>query len=164
MAEYLFGITSVKYGVAAETNEMPSSLTSLPNTVKGSVSIDETEGSVTQFFVDQQYSPVREVKTEEGIISAVMQFYDNTFTHIAALKGGTADASGYTPATGYTTVNKALEIVMNSGHKLLMYNASITARLVGGGGRDKMFALEMKATPQLTSDSAGSWKLEKVFS
>lgn len=164
MAEYLFGITSVKYGVAADTNSMPTSLTPLPNTVKGSVSIDETEGSVTQFFVDQQYSPVREVKTEEGVISAVMQFYDNTFTHIAALKGGTADASGYTPATGYTTVNKALEIIMDSGHKLLMYNASITARLVGGGGRDKMFALEMKATPQLTSDSAGSWKLEKVFS
>lgn len=164
MAEYLFGITSVKYGVAVDTNSMPTSLTPLPNTVKGSVSIDETEGSVTQFFVDQQYSPVREVKTEEGVISAVMQFYDNTFTHIAALKGGTADASGYTPATGYTTVNKALEIIMDSGHKLLMYNASITARLVGGGGRDKMFALEMKATPQLTSDSAGSWKLEKVFS
>lgn len=164
MAEYLFGITSVKYGVAADTNSMPTSLTPLPNTVKGSVSIDETEGSVTQFFVDQQYSPVREVKTEEGVISAVMQFYDNTFTHIAALKGGTADASGYTPATGYTTVNKALEIIMDSGHKLLMYNASITARLVGGGGRDRMFALEMKATPQLTSDSAGSWKLEKVFS
>ena len=164
MAEYLFGITSVKYGVAADTNSMPTSLTPLPNTVKGSVSIDETEGSTTQFFVDQQFSPVREVKTEEGVISAVMQFYDMSFANVAALKGGSGDASGYTPETGYTTVNRALEITMDSGHKLLMYNASLVTRIVGGGGRDKMFSLEVKATPQLTTDNAGSWKLEKVFS
>jgi hypothetical protein len=164
MAEYLFGITSVKYGDAATTNTMPSSLTTLPNTVKGSVSIDETEGSTTDFMVDQQFSPVRQVKTEEGVISATMQFYDMSFANVAALKGGSGDASGFTPATGYTTVNKALEITMDSGHKLLMYNASLVTRIVGGGGRDKMFALEVKATPQLTTDSAGSWKLEKVFS
>ena len=162
MAEYLFGITSVKYADAASSNYAPGSLTSLPDTVKGSVSIDESEGSVTEFFVDQKFSPVRQVKTEEGVLTAVMQFYDATFTHIAALKGGTGDASGYTPATGYTTVNKFLEITMDSGHKLLMYNASLVTRLVGGGGRDKMFALEVKATPQLTTDNAGSWKLEKT--
>jgi hypothetical protein len=159
MAIYLYGITSVKYGTAATTNSMPTSLTTLPDTVKGSVSIDETEGSITNFYVDQKFSPVRHVKTEEGQLSATMQFYDLTFANIAALKGGSGDASGYSPATGYVTVDKALEITMDSGHKLLMYNASCTARITGGGGRDKMFALELKATPQLTADNAGSWKL-----
>lgn len=162
MAIYLFGITSVKYGTAAITNTMPSSLTTLPNTVKGSVSIDETEGSTTKFYVDQQFAPVRQVKTEEGELSAIMQFYDMTFANIAALKGGVGNVSGYVPATGYVTVDKALEITMDSGHKLLMYNASCTARITGGGGRDKMFALELKAVPQLTSDNAGSWRIEPV--
>jgi hypothetical protein len=162
MAIYLYGITSVKYGTAAVTNSMPSSLTTLPNTVKGSVSIDETEGSLTNFYVDQQFSPVRQVKTEEGQLSATMQFYDMTFANVADLKGGTGNASGYSPATGYVTVDKALEITMDSGHKLLMYNASCTARITGGGGRDKMFALELKATPQLTADNAGSWRIEPV--
>jgi hypothetical protein len=161
MAEYLFGITSVKYGTAASTNTMPGSLTSLPDTVKGSVSIDETEGSTTEFFVDQKFSPVRQVKTEEGKLTATMQFYDMSFANIAALKGGSGDASGYTPATGYTTVDKALEIKLDSGHTLIMYNASCVTRIVGGGGRDKMFALELKATPQLTSDNSGSWKITK---
>lgn len=161
MAVYLFGITSVKYGTAASSNYMPASaaMTLLPNTVKGSVSIDETEGSTTKFFVDQQFAPVREVKTEEGTISAVMQFYDMTFANIAVLKGGTGNASGFTPATGYTTVELALDITMDSGHHMLMYNAAVTARITGGGGRDKMFALEVKASPQLTDDNAGSWKL-----
>lgn len=44
MAVYVYGIKSVKYGVAATTNTMPSGLTSLPNTVKGSVSIEESVG------------------------------------------------------------------------------------------------------------------------
>ena len=35
-------------------------------------------------------------------MTAVMQFYDLTYATIAALKGGTGDAQGYTPAIGYT--------------------------------------------------------------
>lgn len=161
MAIYLFGITSVKYGDAASSNYSPASasLTALPNTVKGSVSIEETEGSKTKFFVDQQFSPIRQVKTEEGELSATMQFYDMTFATLAAIKGGTGNVSGYTPATGYVTVDKYLEILMDSGHKLIMYNGSLVTRITGGGGRDKMFAIEMSATPQLTSDKAGSWKI-----
>ena len=104
MAVYIYGITTVKYGDAAKTNEMPTGLTTLPNTVKGSVTLDETEGTTTKFWVDQQYAPIRSVKTEEGELSAVMQFYDMSFATLAALKGGTGDASGYTPATGYVTM------------------------------------------------------------
>lgn len=160
MAVYLFGIASVKYGTAATGSNMPSgtALTLLPDTVKGSVSIDETEGSVTEFFVDQKFSPVRVVKTEEGQLSAVMQFYDMTFATMAVLKGGTGNASSYTPATGYITVNLALELALDSGHKLQMYNASCISRITGGGGRDKLFTLELKAIPQMTADNTGSWK------
>lgn len=163
MAIYLFGITSVKYGDASSSNYSPASasLTTLPNTVKGSVSIEETEGSTTKFYVDQQFSPVRQVKTEEGELSATMQFYDMTFATLAAIKGGTGNVSGYVPASGYVTVDKYLEILMDSGHKLIMYNASLTSRITGGGGRDKMFAVEMKAVPQLTTDNAGSYRISQ---
>jgi len=89
-----------------------------------------------------------------------MQFYDMTFANLAAMKGGTGNASGYTPASGYTTVDKYLEIALDSEpYKLIMYNASCVARILGGGGRDKMFAWELKANPQLTTDNAGSWKI-----
>ena len=161
MAIYLFGIKSVSYGVAASSNYMPASaaMTMLPDTVKGSVTIDETEGSTTKFFVDQKYTPVRVVKTDQGELTAVAQFYDMAFANIAALKGGTGNASGYTPATGYTDITLAVKILMDSGHTLDMYNASIAARITGGGGRDKLFALEAKFTPQLTADNAGSWKI-----
>jgi len=162
MAVYLFGIKTVKYGTAATGSSMPTGMTTLPNTVKGSVSIEETEGSTVKFFVDQQFSPVKVVKTEEGELSATMQFYDMTFANIAALKGGTGNATGYTPATGYQMMEKALELELDSGHKLNMYNAALSTRITGGGGRDKLFALEVKATPQLTISNTQGWDIQVV--
>jgi hypothetical protein len=161
MAVYLFGVTSVKFGTAATGSNMPSgvALTTLPNTVKGTVSLEETAGTTAKFYVDQQASPIKVIQTEIGEVTAKMQFYDLTFATVAALKGGTGNASGYTPATGFSSINLALEILTDSGHKFQFYNAMIEAHLTGGGGRDKMFALEMNAIPQMTLDNTGSWKI-----
>lgn len=164
MAVYVYGITSVQYGTSATgIGNFPSGvlLTTAPDTVKGSVSIEESEGSTTEFFTDQKFSPVRRVKTEEGVLSATMQFYDMTFSTLAAFKGGTGNVSGYTPATGYTTVDLALALNLDSGEKLLIYNASCATRIIGGGGRDKLFAFEVKAIPQMTIDNTASWKIYK---
>jgi hypothetical protein len=164
MAVYLYGISSVKYGTAATgAGNFPSGvlLTTAPNTVKGSVSIEESEGAVTEFFVDQQFSPVRSVKTEEGKLSAIFQFYDMTFATMAAFKGGTGNVSGYAPATGYTSIDLALELNLDSGERLHMYNAACMTRIIGGGGRDKLFALEVKAIPQITTDGSASWRIYK---
>ena len=162
MAVYLYGISSVQYGTSATgIGNFPSGvlLTTAPDTVKGSVTIEETEGSTTDFFVDQKFSPVRSLKTDEGSLTATFQFYDMTFATLAAFKGGTGNVSGYTHATGYTTVDRAIALNLDSGQKLLLYNASCITRIVGGGGRDKMFALEVKATPQLTTDNSVDWKI-----
>ena len=134
MAVYLYGIKSVKYGVAASSNYMPSgvALTALPNTVRGSVSIEESEGADAKFYVDQQYSPVKVVRTEMGELTATMQFYDSTYASLAAMKGGTGNASGYVPATGFVTVEKAIEIITDAGYKFNIYNASCKARITGG--------------------------------
>ena len=162
MSTYLYGISSVEYGTAATgIGNFPSGvlLTTAPDTVKGSVVIEETEGSKTEFFVDQRFSPVRSVKTEEGLLTATFQFYDMTFATLAEFKGGTGNVSGYTHSTGYTDVDKALVLNLDSGQKLLLYNASCITRIIGGGGRDRMFALEVKATPQLTTDNSIDWKI-----
>jgi len=162
MAVYLYGISTVKYGTSATgIGNFPSGvlLTTAPDTVKGSVIIEETEGRTIPFYVDQKFSPVRSVKTDEGTLTATFQFYDMTFSTLAEFKGGTGNVSGYTHPTGYTEVDKALELTLDSGQKLLLYNASCITRIIGGGGRDSMFALEVKATPQLTTDGSVDWKI-----
>ena len=163
MAEYIYTVSTVKYGTPTGSNTMPASgdMTALPNTVKGSVTLDETEGTTAEFEVDQQISPVMSTRTAEGKFSSVMQFYDMSFENIAALKGGTGNASGYTPATGYTNILKALEIMTVSGHKFEFYNAAVAARITGGLARDKMIVLEVKAIPLMSTDLAGSYYISK---
>ena len=161
MAVYVFGITSVKYGAAATGSVMPSgaALTALPNTVKGSVTIEEDPAAVAEFYVDQQSAPVRVIQTELGKVNAKFQFYDMTFANLAAIKGGVGNATGYAPATGFQLINLALEILTDSGHKIQFYNAYIEAHITSGGSRDKMFAVEMNAIPLMTADLAGSWRI-----
>ena len=40
-----------------------------------------------------------------------------------------------------------------------MYNAQISARIMDGGSRDKLFSMEVTINPQMSADSAGSWKV-----
>jgi len=138
---------------------MPASgdMTTLPDTVKGSITLEESEGTTTKFYVDQRAEPIKSIKTEESELTGTMQFYDLTYATIAAIKGGTGNASGYAPATGYSQIEKALEIETDSSHKFLLYNAQLDVRIMGGGGRDSMFMMEMKVNPQITADLAGSW-------
>lgn len=164
MANNIFSIKSVKYGTPTGTNTMPAtgSMTLLPDTVKGSVSVEEADGTTTKFWVDQKASPIRVLKTEEGDFVATFQFYDVDYTHLAALKGGVGNVSGWVPATGYSQIEKALAIETDSGHVFDFYNAYIETKVTGNLGRDSMIMVEMKATPQMTVDLAGSYKIRPV--
>jgi hypothetical protein len=159
MANYIRSVKSISYGTPTGTNTMPGSLTVLPNTVKGSITFEEAEGTYAEFFADQAIAPVARVKTDEGLVTFTCQFYDMDYASLTQFKGGaTAGGAGSTkfvPSVGYTDVNKALEILFDTGHKWRLFNASCFARVVGGGGRDKMLAWELKATAQLTTDGAG---------
>jgi hypothetical protein len=159
MANYLFSVKSISVGTPTGTATMPA-LTLLPNTVKGSITLDETEGADVKFYVDQLKDPIKQVRTEEGSLVLTAQFYDMSYSNLATLKGGTgSDGVSYKPSTGFTNVERALRIVLDSGQTLDIYNANCFARITGGGGRDKMLALELKATSQLTDDLGGSYQI-----
>ena len=165
---YIFSIKSIKYGTPTGTGTMPASgdLTDLGNTVKGSVTIDESEGTLTSFNVDQKKDPILQLSAGGEELSVVAQFPDVSYANLAALKGGASSTAGgfntFTPAIGFTTVQKAIECELDSGHKINLFNAQIFARITNGGGRDKMMAMALKATPLLTSDGLASWEIKKA--
>lgn len=162
MAQQLvFAVSGIKYGTPTGLATMPGSLTALPDTVKGSVSIDESEGTFTSFFVDQKKAPIKRVKTEEGEMTITAQFYDLDYANLNVFKGAAASGvtSSFVIGTDYTTIEKAIEISFDSGHKMRIYNGGCSARIVGGGGRDKMIAWELKITPQVTANNLGIYEL-----
>jgi|GEM_PF-2150959 hypothetical protein len=171
MAKYLFSLKSTKYGAPTGLNTMPDagSMTALPDTVKGSVSLNESDPQVSKFRTDQKKAPIRVVKTEDGEFSVTMQFYDMTYDVLEAIKGGTSVAA--VPATSpaawqngasFEDIEKALELELDSGQKILMYNAYIETKINGSGSRDGMIAVEMKATAQLAADLSGDYEIKDV--
>lgn len=166
---YIYSIKTIKYGTPTGTGTMPASgsLIDLGNTVRGSVTIEESEGSVTKFKVDQKRASILELATGDEELTVNAQFPDIDYVNLAALKGGTSSSAGgfntFTPAVGFTSVQKALEVELDSGHKVNIFNAQVFARIMNGGGRDKMLAIALKATPLLTADGLAEWEIKKAI-
>lgn len=164
MANYIYKISTVKYGTATGGITMPASgsLTTLPYTVKGSVKLTESDSTTEQFDVDQLTDPVMLVVTKTGSLTASMQFYDMDYADIAALKGGTGNASGYSPAIGGVNILKAIQINTVSGHKFDFYNAHVLAKIGGASSSDGLVTLDVTVTALATTDGAGSWHVGPI--
>lgn len=169
MAKYAFALKSTKYGTPTGSNTKPGALIALPDTVKGSVTFEESDGTTVKFNVDQKVAPIRKTKTEAGELMVTMQFYDISYEVLEAIKGGTAVAA--VPATSpakyqspvtLEDIELFLQLELESEQYFYMYNAFIEAKITGKGSRDGMLAVEMKATAQLSADLAGAWDIEDV--
>jgi hypothetical protein len=161
MANYVYKIASVKHGTPTGSNTMPASgsLTTMPYTVKGSVTLSESDSETAEFEVDQLTDPIMVVATKSGRLTTEMKFYDVDYALLAALKGGTGNASGYAPATGPVNTLRAIQINTVSGHTFDLYNAQVMAKLGGVGSSADLFTVDVKATALATTDSTGSWKV-----
>ena len=168
MSNLVFSVKSAKYGTPTGSNTMPASgdMKALSLAVKGSIVIEESAPAFQEFTSEWQASPVMINETTPPVLSATIQLYDLNYQDMAALKGGTFASAGgfdkFTPGTGFTVVQKALEFAMDSGHVLNIFNSNVAARIVSGGGRDKLFALELVTKPLMTADLAGDWELKKA--
>jgi hypothetical protein len=113
MANYVYKIASVKHGTPTGSNTMPASgsLTTMPYTVKGSVTLSESDSETAEFEVDQLTDPIMVVATKSGRLTSEMKFYDVDYALLAALKGGTGNASGYAPATGPVNTLRAIHSI-----------------------------------------------------
>ena len=162
--QHIYSVKSVKYGTTTGTGTMPASgdLTALPNTEKGSVVIEEAEGTSQAFYEDQNPYPIENIEQELGSFSLVARFNDIQFTTLAAFNGGTGTVSGYEPATGWQTTKKALVIETDSGHTFDFRNAQCRVRITGLGGRDKLASMELKAMPLICADGSAPYKINKL--
>lgn len=162
MANYIYKISTVKYGTPTGLVTMPVTLVTLPYTVKGSVKLTESDSTTEQFDVDQLTDPVMLVVTKTGSLTATMQFYDMDYEGIAALKGGVGDVDGYSPAIGGVNILKAIQINTVSGHKFDFFNAHVLAKMGGAQSSDGLFTLDVTITALATLDGLGSWHVGPI--
>lgn len=161
MAVYTYSVKNTRYGTPTGTNTMPA-LTTLPNNVKNSITVDETDPTFTSIYEEQSVAPIRRPQTGAGETSFKCQYHDLTYANIAALKGGSAvgSATGWQAPTDFADINLAWQVEFDSGQVFNYYNAAIAAKIVGSGARDGYIALDVTVMPQLTADGKGIWEIK----
>lgn len=147
--KYAYGIASVKFGTPTGGSSMPSTLTPWAYTVRGSLTLSEDEAQTKEFKVEEVSSPVLEVVTDVGALTAKWRAYDLTPSLIEVVKGGTADSGAqiltYAGPKSVAAKELALEITTTNGIKFEIYKASVLARFDGGVSAENILEMEVSA-------------------
>jgi len=150
MAKYVFGLKSVKFGTPTGTAAMPAALDmeEFAQTVRGSMTLSETEPTVQDFNVEEQDAPVEQAITESSKLELTWRAYDLSPAIIEIVKGGDGStlATTWTAPAKTTMIKLAIEIETDGGSTIAIPNANIVARLDGVIGREDMLQLEVKGT------------------
>lgn len=160
MPKYTIGLKSVKFGTPTETVTMPVSMTAWAQTVKGSMTIEESEAEVKNFNVEEVSSPVKQAIVQDGVLTVTWKAYDLDPAIIAAVKNGTATATKFSAAANSAIIEKALEVTTDEDVKFTIPKASIVARLTGSIGGEDMLQMEVKATAIDPGDGGSPWQVE----
>lgn len=142
---------------------MPVTMTEFAKTVKGSMTLSESEATINDFFVEEQVAPVESVITEDSKMEVTWKCYDLSAEIMQIVKGGTTtdgttDTTWKAPTTS-VTIKKAIELTTNSGVKILIPNANIIARIDGTMSKEDMLQMEVKATPLDPGDGGSAYHI-----
>jgi hypothetical protein len=172
MANYMYGIKSVKFGTVVATGDEPAmpasaAMSNWAYTVQGSLTISEEESTTTEFYVEEVTTAVHSIVTDPGALTVTWRAYDMTPAMIDKVKGGaTGSVTGETGAvfTYYSAPDSieelelALEITTTNNIVFQVYRASVLARLDSVMGRENLLEMEVKATalaPETTGTDDG---------
>jgi hypothetical protein len=163
MAQFAFGLKSVKFGTPTGTSTMPVTVTDFAKTVKGSMTLSESEATVQDFFVEEQVAPVESIITEDSKMDIVWKCYDISAAIVSQVKGGTVvdgtTETTWKAPTGSVNIKLAIELTTESGVKILIPNASIIGRFDGTLGKADMLQMEVKATPLDPGDGGAAYHI-----
>lgn len=165
----IYSVKKTRYGVPTGTTTMPGTLTELGENVKGQITLNESDPSLTTIRTEQGYTPRRVIVSEPGQLDFTLQYHDLSFAALAALKGGEAvaavpgsSAAAWKPGMTFETPELAFQVETESGQFFNFYNARVIATLGGAGTRDGFFYVQVKVYPQVTADKAGDWEIRDV--
>ena len=162
-------VKKLRYGDPTGSNTMPVALNDLPDTVKGSISQDETDPTFQDFWVDQLAVPIDSVEVQRGESTFNAQFYDFDYDMLEALKGGTSvaavagtSAAAWQNGVVYNTKKLAFQAETESGQYINFFNARLYVKITGNGGRDAKLMIQVHIKPLATEDRAGDWEIRNV--
>ena len=169
--KYAYGIKTVKFGTPTETASMPTGLTSWAQTVAGSLTLSEDEATTKEFKVEETTTPVKDIVTDAGALTAQWRAYDLTPDYLTVVKGGTSGNTGATGSymltfegpTSVTDQELALEITTTNNIVFSIYKASVIARFDGGVGRENLLEVEVRAKALDPGDGGSPYMIKLPY-
>ncbi len=165
MAKYSIGLKSVKFGTPTGGATMPETMEAFATTVKGSMTLSESEPSIQDFNVEEQDSPIEQAITESSKLEAKWKAYDLSPNILQKVKGGNVSSEAGVSETWEapsksSLIKLALEIESDTGAKYRVPNANVIARIDGSVGRDDMLQLDLSATALDPGDGGAPFSIE----
>lgn len=162
MAKYGYKVDSIETGLASTDGTMPTTMTALPDTVEGTVVIEETAPQTKGFKRSKDKAPFKIVVTEDANLPIKFSIYDISPSVLATLKGGTATAeTAWKPAIGTSALIEIALRLKTEGAALTINipKASVVALIKGSLKSDELLTLECTATPMSVDPTKPTYDL-----
>ena len=114
MVDYAYGCKVIKFGVAADTGIMPTTMTKLFDTYRDTVSFVEEDADLQDEYSDQSDAPIITLMTPKGKVLKASTF-DWTPSILQELKGGTVVDGMWKEPVSSTIITKAISVELDSG-------------------------------------------------
>ena len=152
------GLKKALFGICTTTGLMPTTLSQLARTVKGTASFNTESGQDADFYCEEEPAiPVESVQTEAGLTTAKLNLIEWDNAALIAVFGGTEDeAAGEVTVDGVTytgvkkyhapsemvTVEKAVQLISLHNVVIDIPRAQIKARFVWNMTRTEIAQIE----------------------
>jgi len=160
MAKASYGLTSFKIGAVGSA---PGDLTEVGSTVKGSFTIEGTEGSFNDFFIEENPSaPYERTINEYPSLQLSGECYDVDPETAVLLMDGVVDTTTpgvvkYTPPTTFTPKEVTAQAISAKGLVFNIPRLQINARPVFKFGTDELAKIVYTGKALLPAGGGAPW-------
>lgn len=151
MSKTAYGIQSVQKGGIDAVTGLPTGLADVGDLLQGTITMEETEGNITNFFSELKKNPVLSI-TEAGEKTFRFQLMDTRADTLVQYLGGTVVESPGNPDVwnepeDHPDIEASFEIVTEDGQKFTIHRGKVMARLVGNFARTGITVIDVRVVP-----------------
>lgn len=140
------GLSQIKVGDAAENGVMPSNMTKIGKTYKGTCKLNQEKAEVKEHYEEGQAAPEVRKKTKK-IPVLVFSLMDADPTMLATYIGGTVTEGNWGYDGTEVVANKAIHVESEMGMVFDIPNADIEAVINHDASAEGIFLVDFTVTP-----------------
>jgi hypothetical protein len=144
--EYALGLSKLEMGDIAGDGGMGTVLEEVGNTVKGTAQLTEEDGTITDFFVEEQDDPILSVETQKGKTVLNFSCYDVSRDTLVKLYGGSIDTLTWKAPSTRPEKEQSLRLTSKRGQVMEIVRAKIVTKFNWSFTNDKLAQLDIQAT------------------